>query len=312
MATGGTRKVIVSCAVTGAVHVPSQSPYLPLTPEQIAESAIGAAEAGAAILHLHARRPEDGKPTPDPEVFMSFLPRIAAATNAVVNITTGGGQGMTLEERLAAARRARPEMCSLNMGSMNFGRYGIASRIKEWRFDWEAADLESSRDYIFRNTYKDIEYVLQEIGAYGTRFEFECYDVGHLYNLAHFLDRKLVEPPLFVQTIFGILGGIGTDPEDLLHMKRTADRLFGDAYVWSILGAGRHQINLTTMGAIMGGNIRTGLEDSVYLGKGQLAESNAALVAKMVRILGELSLEIATPDEARATLRLKGRANVGF
>jgi uncharacterized protein (DUF849 family) len=306
------RKVIVTCAVTGAVHVPSQSPYLPLTPDQIAESAIGAAEAGAAILHLHARRPEDGRPTPDPEMFMRFLPRIAAATKAVVNITTGGGQGMTLEERLAAARRAKPEMCSLNMGSMNFGRYPIASRIKEWRYDWEAADLESSRDYIFRNTYKDIEYVLQEIGAYGTRFEFECYDVGHLYNLAHFLDRKLVQPPLFVQTIFGIFGGIGVDAEDLLHMKRTADRLFGDAYVWSILGAGRHQINLTTMGAIMGGNVRTGMEDSVYLGKGQLAESNAALVAKVGRILGELSLELATPDEARAILGLKGRANVGF
>jgi uncharacterized protein (DUF849 family) len=203
-------------------------------------------------------------------------------------------------------------MCSLNMGSMNFGRYPIANRIKEWRYDWEAADLESSRDYIFRNTYKDIEYVLQEVGSYGTRFEFECYDVGHLYNLAHFLDRKLVQPPLFVQTIFGILGGIGVDPEDLLHMKRTADRLFGDAYVWSILGAGRHQINLITMGAIMGGNVRTGLEDSVYLGKGQLAESNAALVAKVGRILGELSLEPATPDEARAILGLKGRANVGF
>jgi uncharacterized protein (DUF849 family) len=312
MAASGARKVIVTCAVTGAVHVPSQSPYLPLTPDEIADSAIGAAEAGAAILHLHARRAEDGRPTPDPDVFMRFLPRIAAATEAVVNITTGGGQGMTLEERLAAARRAKPEMCSLNMGSMNFGRYGIANRIKEWRFDWEAADLESSRDYIFRNTYKDIEYVLQEIGAYGTRFEFECYDVGHLYNLAHFLDRGLVQPPLFVQTIFGILGGIGTDAEDLLHMKRTADRLFGDAYVWSILGAGRHQINLITMGAIMGGNVRTGLEDSVYLGKGQLAQSNADLVAKVRRILGELSLETATPDEARATLGLKGRANVGF
>ena len=220
---------------------------------------------------------------------------------------------MTLEQRLAAAMRAKPEMCSLNMGSMNFGRYPIADRIKEWRFDWEAADLEASRDYIFRNTYDDIEYILPHLGeAHGVRFEFECYDVGHLYNLAHFLDRGLVKPPLFVQTIFGILGGIGTDPEDLLHMKRTADRLFGDAYIWSILGAGRHQLNLVTMGAIMGGNVRVGLEDNIYLGKGELAKNNADLVAKIIRILHELSLEIATPDEARALLGLKGVHNVGF
>jgi uncharacterized protein (DUF849 family) len=309
----GARKVIVTCAVTGSVHVPSQSPYLPLTPQEIAESAIGAAEAGAAILHLHARRPENGRPTPDPDVFMEFLPEIKERTNAVVNITTGGGQGMSLQERLAPPMRAKPEMCSLNMGSMNFGRFPIKARIKEYRFDWEEADLESSRDYIFRNTYADIEYILRELGeTHGVRFEFECYDVGHLYNLAHFLDRGLVKPPLFVQTIFGILGGIGVDPEDLLHMKRTADRLFGDDYLWSILGAGRHQMNLITMGAIMGGNVRTGLEDSVYLGKGELAKSNADLVAKVVRILGELSLDIATPDEARELLHLKGIHNVGF
>ncbi len=310
--SSSARKVIISCAVTGAVHIPSQSPYLPLTPDQIAESALGAAEAGATILHLHARRPEDGKPTPDPEMYMRFLPRIAAGTNAVINITTGGGQGMTLDERLAAAKRIQPEMCSLNMGSMNFGRFGIKSRIKEYKYDWEEADLESSRDYIFRNTYADIERVLATLGEYGIRFEFECYDVGHLYNLAHFLDRGLVKPPLFVQTIFGILGGIGTDPEDLLHMKRTADRLLGDAYRWSILGAGRHQMNLTTMGAIMGGNVRVGLEDSIYLGKGQLADSNAALVSKMKRILTELSLEVATPEEARAMLNLKGKENTAI
>ncbi|MFL5758312.1 MAG: 3-keto-5-aminohexanoate cleavage protein [Thermomicrobiales bacterium] len=309
----GARKVIVTCAVTGAVHVPSQSPHLPLTPQEIAESAIGAAEAGAAILHLHARNPENGRPTPDPHVFMEFLPEIKERTNAVVNITTGGGQGMSLQERLAPPMRAKPEMCSLNMGSMNFGRYPVKSRIKEYRFDWEEADLESSRDYIFRNTYADIEHILRELGeTHGVRFEFECYDIGHLYNLAHFLDRGLVKPPLFVQTIFGILGGIGVDPEDLLHMKRTADRLFGDDYLWSILGAGRHQMNLITMGAIMGGNVRTGLEDSVYLGKGELAKSNADLVAKIVRILRELSLDIATPDEARELLRLKGIHNVGF
>ena len=309
----GARKVIVTCAVTGAVHVPSQSPYLPITPEEIADNAVGAAEAGAAILHLHARNPENGRPTPDPAMFMNFLPEIKERTEAVINITTGGGQGMSLEQRLAAAMRAKPEMCSLNMGSMNFGRYPIASRIKEWRFDWEAADLEASRDYIFRNTYADIEYILQNLGeAHGVRFEFECYDVGHLYNLAHFLERGLVKPPLFVQTIFGILGGIGTEAEDLLHMKRTADRLFGDQYIWSVLGAGRHQFNLVTMGAIMGSNVRVGLEDNVYLGKGELAKNNGELVAKIVRILGELSLDVATPEDARAMLGLKGVHNVGF
>ncbi len=313
MAGQGVRPVIVTCAVTGAVHVPSQSPYLPLTPKEIAESAIGAAEAGASILHLHARNPENGRPTPNPDVYMHFLPEIKERTEAVVNITTGGGQGMTLDERLAAALRAKPEMCSLNMGSMNFGRYPIKNRIKEYRFDWEENDLESSRDYIFRNTYKDIEFIMRELGeTHGVRFEFECYDVGHLYNLAHMVDQGLVKPPFFVQTIFGILGGIGPDPEDLLHMKRTADRLFGKDYLWSILGAGRHQMNLLTMGAIMGGNVRTGLEDNIYLGKGELAETNADLVAKIVRILRELSLDIATPEQTRQMLQLKGMHNVGF
>ncbi|CAN5704739.1 3-keto-5-aminohexanoate cleavage protein [soil metagenome] len=313
MSARGARPVIVTCAVTGSVHVPSQSKYLPLTPAEITESAIGAAQAGASILHLHARMPEDGKPTSDPEMFMRFLPEIKERTESVINITTGGGQGMTLEQRLAAALRAKPEMCSLNMGSMNFGRYPIKDRIKEFRFDWEEADLESSRDYIFRNTYADIEYILRELGdTHGVRFEFECYDVGHLYNLAHMIDRGLIKPPFFVQTIFGILGGIGPDPEDLLHMKRTSDRLFGDDFQWSILGAGRHQINLITMGAIMGGNVRTGLEDNIYLGKGQLAQSNADLVAKVVRILGELSLDVATPEQTREILQLKGVHNVGF
>ncbi len=306
-------KVIISCAVTGAVHIPSQSEYLPITPEQIAENAIGAAEAGAAILHLHARNPETGKPTPDPDMFMQFLPEIKERTDAVVNITTGGGQGMSLEQRLAAAMRAKPEMCSLNMGSMNFGRFQMGKRIKDFKFDWEEQDLEASRDYIFRNTYADIEYILRELGeGHGVRFEFECYDIGHLYNLAYFLEEGLVKPPLFVQTIFGILGGIGTDPEDLMHMKRTADRLFGDQYQWSILGGGRQQFNLVTMGAIMGGNVRVGLEDNIYLGKGQLAKSNAELVGRTVRILNELSLDIATPEEARSMLALKGVHNVGF
>jgi uncharacterized protein (DUF849 family) len=307
-----SRKVIVTCAITGSIHVPSQTPYLPITPDQIAENAIGAAREGAAILHLHARNPETGQPTPDPEVFLQFLPRIKESTDAVINITTGGAQTMTIDERLAGPLRMKPEMCSLNMGSMNFGLYPMASRIKEFKYDWEAGYLEMSRGHIFRNTFADIERLLQTMRAHGTRFEFECYDVGHLYNLAHFLDRGLVQPPLFVQTIFGILGGIGTDPEDLLHMKRTADRLLGNDYSWSILGAGRHQFNLITMGAIMGGNVRTGMEDNIYLGKGELAQSNADLVAKTVRILRELSLEPATPDEARAMLGLKGAEHVGF
>ena len=276
-------------------------------------SAIGAAEAGAAIVHLHARDPETGQPTPDPERFMAFLPVIKQSANVVVNITTGGGHGMSLEERLAGARRARPEMCSLNMGSMNFGLYPMLQRYQSWKYDWEPQALERSRDFIFRNTYADIEYILKEIGeAYGTRFEFECYDVGHLYNLAHMLDRGLVRAPLFVQLIFGILGGIGTDPEDLMHMKRTADRLFGGQYQFSILAAGRHQMRLGTIGAIMGGNVRVGLEDSIYLGKGELARSNAEQVTRIRGILEGLSLEIATPDEARAQLQLKGGDQVGF
>lgn len=306
------RPVIVSCAITGSIHIPSQTPYLPITPDEIAASAIGAAEAGAAILHLHARNAADGRPTPDPAVFLEFLPKIKAATDAVVNITTGGAQTMTIDERLAGPLRMKPEMCSLNMGSMNFGLYPMAARIKAFKYEWEPEYLEASRGGIFRNTFSDIERILEVLGANGTRFEFECYDVGHIYTLAHFLERGLVKPPIFVQTIFGILGGIGTDPEDLLHMKRTADRLLGDAYVWSILGAGRHQTNLTTMGAIMGGNIRTGLEDNIYLGKGELAKSNADLVAKSVRILRELSLEPATPAQAREMLGLKGKENVGF
>ena len=306
------RKVIISCAVTGSIHTPSMTPHLPITPRQIADGAIGAAQAGAAIVHLHARDPETGAPTPDPALYAEFLPEIHAATDAVINITTGGGHGMTVEERTLAARTFKPELCSLNMGSMNFGLFGALDRIKEFKHDWEPTYLEASRDFIFRNTYKDIEQITSELGANGTRFEFECYDVGHLYNLAHFLERGIVEPPLFVQTIFGILGGIGYETEDLLHMRRTADRLFGDDYQWSILGAGRHQTNLVTMGAIMGGNVRVGLEDSIYLEKGGLAESNGEQVAKIARILKELSLEVATPDEARALLALKGRENTAI
>ena len=307
------RKIIITCAVTGSIHTPTMTPHLPITPKQIADESIAAAKAGAAIIHLHARDPKDGRPTPDPKVFMEFLPAIKDGCDAVINITTGGGHNMTVQERLAAPLLAKPEVCSLNMGSMNFGLYPNLDKRKEWKYDWEPQYLEASRDFIFRNTFKDIEYSLKHLGEdCGTRFEFECYDVGHLYNLAHFLDRKLVKPPLLVQTIFGILGGMGTDPENLMHVKTIADKLFGDQYLWSILGAGRHQMGLVTMGALMGGNVRVGLEDSIYLGKGQLAKSNAEQVAKIRRILEDLSLEIATPAEARKMLQLKGGGNVAF
>ena len=301
-------KVIVSCAVTGSIHVPTVSEYLPITPEEIADGAIGAAQAGAAIVHLHARDPASGRPTPDPEVFAQFLPKIRHGCDAVINITTGGGQGMSLEERSAAARVFKPELCSMNMGSMNFGLFPILDRVAEFKHSWERDYLEGSRDLIFRNTFKDIERLITELGANGTKFEFECYDVGHLYNLAHFVDRKLVRPPLLVQTVFGILGGIGPEAENLMHMKATADRLFGDDYYWSVLGAGRHQTSLVTMAAILGGSVRVGLEDSIYLAKGELAKSNADQVAKIRRILTELSLEIASPHEARDMLGLKGAA----
>ncbi len=306
-------KAVITCAVTGSIHTPTMSDHLPLTPDEIATQAIEAAEAGAAILHLHARDPKDGRPTPNPEVFMQFLPRIKQQTDAVINITTGGGHNMTVQDRLAAPLRTSPEMCSLNMGSMNFGLFPILAKYDQWKHDWEPAYLENSRDFIFRNTFKDIEYILKELGeGCGTRFEFECYDVGHLYTLAHFLERGLVKPPLFVQTIFGILGGIGAEPKNLMHMREVADRLFGDAYQWSILAAGRHQMGLVTMGAVMGGNVRVGLEDSLYLGKGKLARTNAEQVAKIRRILGELSIDIATPAEARALLGLKGGDLVAF
>ena len=305
-------KVIITCAVTGSIHTPTMSPHLPITADEVAQQAIAAAEAGASILHLHARNP-DGSPTPSPDAFMEFLPRIKQNTDAVVNITTGGGHGMTLEERLAAAFAASPEMTSLNMGSMNFGLFPILDKMKDFQHEWEPRFLENSRDFIFRNTFKDIEYILKELGeGHGVKFEYECYDVGHLYNLAHFLDRGLVKPPLFVQTIFGILGGIGADPENLMFMKRTADKLFGDAFNWSVLAAGRHQMNFTTMAAINGGNVRVGLEDSLFIAKGQLAENNAQQVAKIKRIIEELSLEVATPAEARAMLDLKGGDQVTF
>ncbi|HET7837334.1 MAG TPA: 3-keto-5-aminohexanoate cleavage protein [Variovorax sp.] len=303
-------KVIITCAVTGSVHTPTMSPWLALTPEQIATQAIEAAEAGAAILHLHARDPLDGRPTADPRVFDQFVPRIKASTDAVINITTGGSTRMTLEERLAYPLQEKPEMCSLNMGSMNFSVHPLARKYSQWQHDWEKPYVEGMEDLIFRNTFRDIKHILQVLGKEcGTRFEFECYDLGHLYSLAHFVDEGLVEGPLFIQGVLGILGGLGADPENLVTLKSTADRLFGrGGYRFSVLGAGRHQMPLLTMGAVLGGNVRVGLEDSLYLGKGQLARNCAEQVRKIRRILDELSLEVATPEEARAMLGLKGRA----
>jgi uncharacterized protein (DUF849 family) len=307
-----TRKVIVTCAVTGSIHTPSMSPHLPVTPEEIAAAAIAAAEAGASILHLHARDPEDGRPTQDPEVYQQFLPRIKQSTDAVVNITTGGGPAMSVTQRMRPAVEFQPEVASLNMGSMNFGLFPMLGRFKSFRHDWEREHLENSRDLVFKNTFQDIEGILQACRANDTRFEFECYDIGHLYSLAHFLDRGLVEPPLFVQSVFGILGGIGQHPEDLMHMRRTADRLFGEDYRWSILGAGRNQMALAAIGAAMGANVRVGLEDNLWIGPGALAESNAAQVTKVRQILEGLSLELASPTEAREILGLKGGDRVAF
>jgi len=307
-------KVIISCAVTGSVHTPTMSPHLALTPDQIAEQAIEAAEAGAAILHLHARDPLDGRPTPDPKVFDQFVPRIRAATDAVINITTGGSTRMTLAERLAYPLQARPEMCSLNMGSMNFSIHPMARKYTEWRYHWEKPHVEAMEDLIFRNTFRDIKHILKVLGQdCGTRFEFECYDVGHLYTLAHFVDEGLIEGPLFIQSIFGILGGMGADPENLFTMRATADRLFGrKGYRFSVLGAGRHQMPLLTMAAVMGGNVRVGLEDSLYLERGRLARSCAEQVRKIRRILEELSLDVATPAETRVMLGLKGKDAVAI
>jgi uncharacterized protein (DUF849 family) len=308
----GPRKVIITCAVTGSIHTPTMSPYLPVTPQEIADAAIVAAKAGAAVVHLHARDPKDGRPTQDPLLFRQFLPVIKAASDVVINITTGGAPTMRLEERLQPALELKPEMASLNMGSMNFGLYEMLDRYKEFKFDWERPYLAESDDRIFKNTFRDIAYILESCGDNNTRFECECYDIGHLYTAAHFLDRKLIRPPVFIQSVFGIRGGIGPHAEDVMHMKRTADRLFGDAYYWSVLGAGRNQMFIATMSAVMGGNVRVGLEDSLWLGPGTLATSNAEQVGKIRRILEELGLQIATPSEARQMLELKGSENVAF
>jgi uncharacterized protein (DUF849 family) len=306
------QKIIITCAITGAIHTPSMSPYLPVTPDQIAEASIEAAKAGAAIVHLHARNPETGKPDHSPAAFAAFLPRIKQATDAVVNLTSGGSPYMAIQERIQPAITFRPELASLNMGSMNFGLFPALERFNEFQHSWERDYLESSRDLVFRNTFKDVEFALRTCSGNGTRFEFECYDVGHLYNLAHFLDRGLVQRPLFVQSVFGILGGIGTHPEDVAHMKRTADRLFGADYRWSVLGAGRRQLPIAAMAASMGGNIRVGLEDSLWIGPGELAASNAAQVHRVRQMIEALGLEAATPADAREILSLKGSDKVAF
>jgi uncharacterized protein (DUF849 family) len=307
-----SRKVIITCAVTGSIHTPTMSPHLPITPEQIAAESVAAANAGAAMIHLHARDPKTGKPSQEPKLFAEFLPRIKEQSDAIINITTGGGLGMTLDQRLAPALWAKPEIASMNMGSLNFNISGAADKIREFQFDWEKPYLEMTKDFILSNTFAQIERGLRQMSDNGTRFEFECYDVGHLYNLAHFADRKLAKPPFFVQGIFGILGGMGPDPENLMHVKMIADKLFGNDYYLSVLAAGRHQMAFTTLSAILGGNVRVGLEDSLYAGKGRLATSNAEQVSKIRRILEELSLEIATPDEARQMLETKGKDNVAF
>ena len=305
-------KVIITCAVTGSIHTPSMSPYLPITPDQIVADALGAAEAGAAMLHLHARDPDTGKPSPSPEIFGQFLSRIKQGTGAILNITTGGGLGMTLDERLAAALRFKPEVASMNMGSLNFNIAGAGAKITAWKHDWEQPYLAGTTDLILSNTFAQIERGLRSMGENGTRFEFECYDEGHLYNLAHFADRQLATPPFFVQGVFGILGGIAAHPSHLLHFKETADRLFGRDYRFSALAAGRHQLPMVTLSAILGGNVRVGLEDSLYAGPGRLATSSAEQVRAIRSIIETLGLEIATPDEARAMLATKGGDAVAF
>lgn len=300
-------KVIISCAITGAIHTPTLSDALPYAPADIARQSIEAAQAGAAILHLHARDPQTGAPTGNPAVFRQFLPEIHGATDAIINLTTGGSPEMSPEERLAAALTFSPEMCSLNMGSMNFSFHGMCGKVKEWKFPWERAYIADSDKFIFRNSFADIARNYHLLAEHGTRFEHECYDIGHLYNLAHFVDKGAVKPPFFIQSVFGILGGIGPDPDNVMFMRRTADRLFGTDYVWSVLAAGKHQMAVVTQAAMLGGNVRVGLEDSLFIGRGKLASSNAEQVRKIVHILGELGLEPATPDEARRALQLKGR-----
>jgi uncharacterized protein (DUF849 family) len=305
-----SRKVIITCAITGSIHTPSMSPHLPITAGQISESALGAAAAGAAIVHLHARDPVNGRPVQTPEAFQPFLRTIHEASDVVLNLTTGGAPTMPITERVRPAAHFKPEVASLNMGSMNFGLFPMLNRYTEFVHDWERPFLQSSDDLNFRNTFRDIEYALQECGEGGTRFEFECYDTSHLYNLAHFVDRGAIKPPFFVQTVFGILGGIGQHPDDVSHMKRTADRLFGNDLCWSVLGVGRGQMQIASLAIAMGGHVRVGLEDSLWIKPGRLARTNAEQVENVRRIIEELGMAVATPDDARKILQLKGRDNV--
>jgi len=307
------KSVIITCAVTGGIHTPTMSPYLPIKPSEIAAESITAADAGASIIHLHARDPKTGQPTADPKVFMEFLPVIKDNCDAIINISTGGGLGMTLDQRLAAAIEAKPEMASLNSGSLNFGIFPLLDKFDKWKFDWEAPFLEMTKDFIFKNTFGDIEYILRELGeTHGTRFEFECYDLGHLYNLAYFVDKGFIKPPFFIQMIYGILGGAGADLDNLMHMHTIAQKLFGDSYEWSVLAAGRNQMPFATQASILGGNLRVGMEDSLFIGKGELAQSNAQQVKKIRSIVEELGLNVATPEEARKRLALKGSDLVAF
>ena len=306
------RKVIITCAVTGSIHTPSMSPHLPITPQQIADAAVQAVDAGAAIVHLHARNVQDGRPIQTASAFREFTSDIKSRSNAIINITIGGAPSMTVEERFQPALELKPELASLNMGSMNFGLFPMLERYKAFQHPWEKPFLEGTKDLVFKNTFADIEHVLTRGSENGTRFEFECYDTAHLYNLAYFLDRKLATPPLFVQTVFGILGGIGNHPDDVSHLKRTADRLFGKDYVWSVLGAGKSQMPIASISAAQGGHVRVGLEDSLWLGPGQLAKKNADQVSCVRTILESLGLSIASPNEARALLKLKGAKQVDF
>lgn len=307
-----SKKIVITCAVTGAVHTPSMSPYLPITAEEIADAAVGAAEAGAAVVHLHARNPVDGRPDQTPEAFEPILRSIKQRSNAVINLTTGGSPAMTIADRIKPAATFQPEVASLNMGSMNFGVFPMLSRYTEFKHEWEFAALEGSRDLVFKNTYKDIAYILETLNETGTRYEFECYDTSHLHNLHYFWREGLVKAPLFIQTVFGIMGGIGVHPDEIMHMKRTADRLFGDNYIWSVLGAGFSQMKVAAIAAAMGGNVRVGLEDSLWIGRGKLAETNAQQVTQVRKIIEGLGLEIATSDEAREILSLKGGDRVAF
>ena len=306
------RKVIITCAVTGSIHTPSMSPHLPITAEEIADAAVGAAKAGAAIVHLHARNPQDGRPDQSPDAFEPFLRVIKQRSDVVVNLTTGGAPFMTVEERLRPAAVWKPEVASLNMGSMNFGLFPMLKRFKDFQHDWEPKMLAGTEDMVFRNTFADIRHALEVLNDTGARYEFECYDTSHLHNLNYFYREGLVKAPLFIQTVFGLLGGIGAHPDEVMHMKRTADRLFGDDYRWSVLGAGRSQMPTAALAAAMGGNVRVGLEDSLWIGAGKLAESNAAQVTQVRRIIEGLGLKVASPDDARAILQLKGKDHVGF